>query len=145
MLITLVGSYDTAVFAIVTPNFKHPSVVLDHSGYLTVTAPNGNTLVITFSDADAFAHSQDNWGTDGNLIFVTFTAGCGGYDDGERCYFVVTTTTYEDSSLTFVVTGSSVPLQDAIDDVSRGQVGCTGEGAAMQSTVVFNRLSTVRQ
>jgi hypothetical protein len=30
-------------------------------------------------------------------------------------------------------------------ELSRGQVRCTVEGAAMRSTVVFNRLSTVRQ
>jgi hypothetical protein len=118
MLITRAGSYDASVFAIVTPNFKNPSVVLDHSAYLTVTAPDGNTLVITFSDPGAFAHSQENWGNDGGLIFVTYTAGCGDYENGERCYFAVTAATYDGTNLVVVVTGSSVRLQDAIDDAN---------------------------
>lgn len=106
------------MFAIVTPNFKDPLVVLDHSAYLTVSAPDGNTLMITFSDPDAFAHSQENWGTDGGILFVTYTPGCGGYEYGERCYFSVTTATYDNNGLVVVVSGTSLALQDAIDDAN---------------------------
>ena len=112
------GSYDASVFAIVTPNFKNFSVVLDHSAHLTVSASDGNTLIIRFSDADAFAHSQQNWGADVGLLSITYTAGWGGYDNGERCYFSATAATYDNSGLVVVVTGSSIALQDAIHDAN---------------------------
>lgn len=74
--------------------------------------------MVTFSDANAFAHGQDNWGTEGGVLFVTYTDGCGGFDNGERCYFSASAATYDGASLVVVVTGVSIPLQDAVHDAN---------------------------
>jgi hypothetical protein len=92
--------------------------VLDHSSLIGVAAPDEGTLIVDFSSRAAFSHSQNEWTNSPNMIFVTYTEGCGGYHSGERCYFVAGSIEFDPFTLLVSIRGAAVPLEDAIHDVN---------------------------
>jgi hypothetical protein len=103
---------------VVKPRFKHPSVILDHSSLVGVAAPDEATLIVEFSSRAAFSYSQNEWTNSPNMIFVTYTEGCGDYHNGERCYFVAGSIEFDLSTLLVSIQGGAVPLQDVTHDVN---------------------------
>ena len=98
-----------------TPQFKHHSVVLDHSNYVhDVRMSDTGDLAIIFNNKDAYAHCHKEWRVDGGLIFVTHTPGCGGYEDGERCYFRAYELYWDHENDVVKASGSALSLSDAV-------------------------------
>ncbi|KAF3050117.1 hypothetical protein E8E11_006983 [Didymella keratinophila] len=82
------GNYDGGIFGVVTPHFDIHSVVLDHAATTTtVEMLNDNELLIAFDGSSGFLHAMDHWEKMADLVFVTFTPGCGDFEKHDRCYF----------------------------------------------------------
>ena len=96
------------IVAFVTPSFKFSSVVLDHSHYVSSVKYSTGKLDITFETSDAYSQASESWPTEKGLILITYTPGCGGYSDGERCYFQVTGWTFDVNSMTIYAAGSAL-------------------------------------
>lgn len=104
-------------YAIATPKWTGPSVVLDHSAAIKRVVVSSGNLVIYFSNTEAFEHALAQWGLAKDIIFVTFTPGCGKFDSAERCYYQSTSITFSRGSLSAVVTGSSKGIHDVSEYV----------------------------
>ncbi|RDW58794.1 hypothetical protein BP6252_13270 [Coleophoma cylindrospora] len=99
------------LYAIVTPSWNSPSVVLDHSAAITnVEVSDQGHLIITFQDRISFDHSSNAW-TIENLIFITYTPNCGAYEEGERCYYQASQIVFDPNSLTITVIGQSYNIK----------------------------------
>lgn len=123
------GSYASGVFAIVTPRFKLPSVVLDYANAAnSIKVVRGGDLVIAFSTFEAFLQSVESWKVLTEVVFVTFTPGCGDYDDGERCYFLANQLNFDQTSLSVRATGKARNIRDLAEyiDVSWGSYNDEG-------------------
>ncbi len=112
------GSYEDGTFAVVTPKFNMHSVVLDYANAAQdVIMAQGGDLVISFSDLQAFSRSANSWNTLTQIIFVTFTPGCGDYVDGERCYFLADQLTFDQETLSVRAAGSARDVRDLTDTI----------------------------
>ena len=110
---TATGSTITQAF--MTPQFKHHSVVLDHSIYVhDVRMSDTGDLAIIFNDKDAYTHCHRKWKMDEGLVFVTHTPGCGGYENGERCYFRAAELEWDHENNIVKAFGSALSLSDAV-------------------------------
>lgn len=117
------GAYEAGVFAMVTPQFKMPSVVLDYANAANmVKIARGGDLIIGFSDLQAFLRSLKSWQNLKEIVFITFTEGCGDYSDGERCYFLAQQLIFDQGSLTIRAIGNPKDVRDLAEsiDVSWG-------------------------
>ncbi|CAO2651386.1 Nn.00g039560.m01.CDS01 [Neocucurbitaria sp. VM-36] len=117
------GSYEAGVFAVVVPKFRMPSIVLDYANAAsTVKIVRGGDLVIGFSELQAFLRSLTSWQTLKEIVFVTFTPGCGDYEEGERCYFLADKLYFDQVSLTVRAVGKPRDVRDLAEyiDVSWG-------------------------
>lgn len=111
-------STDTAgIFAIATPKWIAPSVVLDHSVFIASVEVHLGNLLITFTDAFSFGHSSGSWRLD-EMIFITYTPNCGDYDLGQRCYFHATEITFDINTLSVKALGQARPIEDIVIDIN---------------------------
>ncbi|KAI3538538.1 hypothetical protein CSPX01_09466 [Colletotrichum filicis] len=112
------GSNGGGIYAVATPKWTAPSIVLDHSGLVTDVKLSGQgNLVMTFGDKNAFDHSASNWKAD-NIIFVTYTPECGDYDLGQRCYFQANSVTFDRNSLSATAAGQAKDIGDVTKDIN---------------------------
>lgn len=73
--------------------------------------------MITFTNDAAFQQALRLWECgDEGLFLVTYTAGCGGYDAGERCYFKATSLEFSVGSLSLTAGGYACALEEAITE-----------------------------
>ncbi|KAI8940370.1 hypothetical protein NX059_004063 [Plenodomus lindquistii] len=113
------GSYEAGVFAVVIPRFNIPSVVLDYANAAnTVKIARGGDLIIGFSDLQAFLRSVSSWDDLDEIVFVTYTEGCGDYADGERCYFLASKLYFDQASLTVRAVGKPRDVRDLAEDIN---------------------------
>lgn len=107
------------VFAIATPNWKFPSVVLDHSAAISsVQYSTSGNLVIVFANKAAFDHGATNWNAKDGLIFITYTPGCGDFDKNERCYYEANGVNFNDKSLSATANGTPRSIHDATNNIA---------------------------
>ncbi|KAI8283850.1 hypothetical protein K4K56_010361 [Colletotrichum sp. SAR 10_98] len=112
------GSNGGGIFAVATPKWTSPSIVLDHSGLVIDVKLSGQgSLVMTFGDQKAFDHGASNWKAD-NIIFVTYTPECGDYDLGQRCYFQASSVMFDRNSLSATATGQAKDIGDVTKDIN---------------------------
>ena len=71
-------------------------------------------LAISFNDVIAYNMCLEKWNADGGLIFVTHTPGCGGHEDGERCYFKAEDLDWDHDTKQVVASGNALSLSDAV-------------------------------
>lgn len=81
---------------------------LDHSEHVSVSSAGADKLVVNFHSQEAFEHASTSWSAKEGLILIAYAKGCGEYDEGQRCYFDV-------SSLEVHASGSNRAI------VARGQ------------------------
>lgn len=113
------GAYEAGVFAIVVPKFNVPSVVLDYANAAnTVKIARGGDLIIGFSDLQAFLRSLSSWKSLKEIVFVTFTEGCGDYADGERCYFLAEQLYFDQDSLMVRAVGKPRDVRDLAEHIN---------------------------
>ncbi|KAM4063224.1 hypothetical protein HRG_010216 [Hirsutella rhossiliensis] len=98
-------------FAFLTFYFDSPSVNLDHSDHVTVVSYDAHiselaTMTIRFASQQAFDYAASTWSAKDGLILVGYVRGCGDYDKGDRCYFVVAELE-KSNSLEFIVKGEA--------------------------------------
>ncbi|KAK3384941.1 hypothetical protein B0H63DRAFT_543033 [Podospora didyma] len=103
-------------FAFLTYYFSKPSVNLDHCDHIRVVEYSTDGLTITFLTREAYDHARGTWVADDEIILVTYTAGCGDYATGERCYVRarVEDLIFKDGSLIIVAGGKPYRPDDLI-------------------------------
>ncbi|RDL42412.1 uncharacterized protein BP5553_02391 [Venustampulla echinocandica] len=107
------------IYAVVTPRWKVPSVVLDHSAMITsVEVSSMGNLIIIFQDLNSFDHIASSWDASQDIIFITFTLGCGDYDKNQRCYYQAGQLIFDINTLTVVAIGQARPIGDAAHDIN---------------------------
>ncbi|RDW68618.1 hypothetical protein BP5796_09275 [Coleophoma crateriformis] len=119
------SEYSPGVYAVVTPNWNSPSVVLDHSAAIVnVEVSDLGNLIVTFQDQVSFEHSSAAWNIK-NLIFITYTPNCGAYEQGQRCYYQASQIVLHPDSLSIIIIGHAYALEVLTIniDVSWGSYG----------------------
>jgi hypothetical protein len=110
--------YGGGAYAVVTPNYKVPSVVLDHIYAIdeVAVADNGN-LQINFGDAMAFENSRKHWGELKQFVFVTYTPKCGDFHKKDRCYFLANALSFDESTFTVTALGDAADIGEVTHDL----------------------------
>ncbi|KAI1478188.1 hypothetical protein F4774DRAFT_419510 [Daldinia eschscholtzii] len=113
------GTSDSAgIYAIAIPRWTAPSIVLDHSSLVIgVSVTPAGDLLITFSDKSALDHASSNWKHE-NIIFITYTEGCGDFELGQRCYFNASIIIFDPESLSATAAGQAKAIEDLVSDVN---------------------------
>lgn len=65
---------------------------MDHSDQLTISYEDG-VLTISFNSDEAFENARKTWDFDGDFVLISNLDGCG--DDGDRCYFRVSSFSFK--------------------------------------------------
>ncbi|GIZ47997.1 hypothetical protein CKM354_001107200 [Cercospora kikuchii] len=112
----------SAVLTQATFEFRHPTVALDHSTYISQISCSNGKLTAKLTDK-AYAYVKKRWPTNSPIIFVTAVQGCG--KDEENDYFLARSVTFSDTSKTFTASGAeSTYKQIGLRfDLSWGDVG----------------------
>ncbi|KAF2820090.1 hypothetical protein CC86DRAFT_412555 [Ophiobolus disseminans] len=105
-------------FAIATPNWKSPSVVLDHSAAVRAVLRTSGHLVVYFTRDSAFEHAIVEWNLAENIIFIAHTPGCERPDSDGRCYYESESILFDHEELSAVITGSSRGIHDVAHDIA---------------------------
>lgn len=121
------NSSTTGTVAKLTVTFKYPSVVLDHSIYVTSICSN-TSLTATFNSSAAFTQAQSSWP---NTTFILVTSAC--TTDGQNGIFLATSVSFSGTALTAIATGSVVELVDVFDDMGL-DFGAIPSGTSSNST-----------
>ncbi|TEA21620.1 hypothetical protein C8034_v003582 [Colletotrichum sidae] len=112
------GPETERIFAIATPKWTAPSVVLDHTALVShVEVSKDGNLVIKFRDSSAYSHCKSEW-TDDGTIFVTYTPDCGDYDLGQRCYYKSHRVSFNSSSMSATAFGQPKAMEDLTDNIT---------------------------
>ena len=98
------------ILAHMAANFTQPTVILEHSGYVSSIEVSGNTLTVGFNSPAAYNHAQVCWGDQPTFVIATTAAG----DTTQRDYFIVKHLVFEDSSLRVIAAGIELDLPSAI-------------------------------
>ncbi|KAG6035382.1 hypothetical protein E4U41_006106 [Claviceps citrina] len=94
-------------FAFLTYYFKLPSVNIDHTDHVTVQYDAQVGITASFDNKEAFKHALDTWSAQDGLVLIAHVPGCGGYAQGERCYFSVSDLEFREQDLSVIARGSS--------------------------------------
>ncbi|KAH7095083.1 hypothetical protein FB567DRAFT_574941 [Paraphoma chrysanthemicola] len=112
------AGHSGGAYAIVTPNFKLHSIVLDHIYHIDeVSVASNGDLRINFGHVNAFEHGRRQWSSPEQLVFVTYTPGCGDFHRKDRCYFLAETIVFDEDTFTVIVIGGAADLGDVTHDV----------------------------
>ncbi|KAF5242897.1 hypothetical protein FOXYS1_15334 [Fusarium oxysporum] len=101
-------------FAFLTYYFKKPSVNLDHCDHVSNAKYGPDGLTITFSTSEAYNHAQDTWDKKSGMVLIAYIEGCGDWEQGERCYFQVTSLEFQKGGLIIVASGNPSQPEDII-------------------------------
>jgi hypothetical protein len=91
-------------------------VVLNHCDYIASVTASSCALTVKFNNVDAFTAASNSRKGGIDLFLIVHTPGCGRYDQGEHCNFLVLDVHVDASSLTITVKGVDTSLVDAITD-----------------------------
>ncbi|TPX08649.1 uncharacterized protein E0L32_009838 [Thyridium curvatum] len=126
------------IFAVATPKWKCPSVVLDHSILIASVELRDGVLIIHFADKASFDHCLSEW-TAGEMVLVTYTEGCGDYHLGQRCYYHTFKIVFDAGSLSCFAFGQARPIEEitvevnvwwgTLGGISYGSPGGSGGGS----------------
>ncbi|OTB07245.1 hypothetical protein M426DRAFT_20295 [Hypoxylon sp. CI-4A] len=106
------------IYAVAVPRWNYPSIVLDHSSLVVdVIVTSAGDLLISFSDQSALDHASSNWKHE-NIVFITYTEGCGDYALGQRCYFDANQVIFDSESLSATAAGQAKAMEDLVSDVN---------------------------
>ncbi len=74
-----------------------------------------NGLELIFSNATAFEYAQQYW--KGQFLLITDTLGCSAAQDGQHTFWLVSSVSFGESSLTVIVYAQEVATEDAVGQV----------------------------
>jgi PAN domain len=94
--------------------FQYPSVVLDHSIFITASC-SGGVLTALFSTSQSFAQAQSTWPVGKSFLLITGDPSCG--DGTQNSFFLATSVTFSAGSKTASALGSIVDLVDIFEDM----------------------------
>ncbi|KEY65639.1 hypothetical protein S7711_07888 [Stachybotrys chartarum IBT 7711] len=98
---------ESGEFAFLTYYFNRPSVNLDHTDHVTdVEYVPQQGMTVHFSSNEAWDYAVDTWSERDELVLITYTEGCGAFDDQERCFFQVSAITWDDQAHTIIAQGT---------------------------------------
>lgn len=105
------------VFAQISTNMSHPSVVLEHSDYVQSVVFKSGSFDIKFKTKKAFEYAKTAWSSVPNFVLVTNIVGCGNSTD-QRSFWLIDHLKVHDSDLSIIaVTKQELNIEDAIQDV----------------------------
>jgi hypothetical protein len=104
-----------ATVAKLSATFQYPSVVLDHSIFITASC-SGGVLTAVFSTLAAYNQAQSTWPTGTKFILVTADPSCG--DGTQNSFFLASSVTFSTSPvMEATAPGTVVDMVDIIDDL----------------------------
>ena len=105
------------VFAQISTNMSHPSVVLEHSDYVQFVVCKSGVLDIKFKTKKAFEYAETAWSSVPNFVLITNIVGCGSSND-QRSFWLVDHLKVHGSDLSIIaVTKQELNIEDAIQDI----------------------------
>ena len=104
-------------------NFSFPTVVLEHSAYISSVTWSPSELDVAFNSVGAYNYIKQSWNLpEASLVprdlttpFVLATTAQPG--DAQRDYFLVNKVHYDDARMRVVCYGSELDLDEAMDDL----------------------------
>jgi hypothetical protein len=139
------GGQGTHAAFVTFTDLKHPTVVLEHSGYITNVTCTGATIHVDFSDKSALAYAITAWESaiSEGIIFVTNCASCSYGYPAERGWLLVSSLRKQDSS-TISCDFTEVLAVDVTKtiEVTFGQINEVTKPAASKSTNTVNSKAT---
>ncbi|KAJ7176915.1 hypothetical protein C8R46DRAFT_1246092 [Mycena filopes] len=97
----------------------YPAVSLEHSRYIRSVAcnPTSTSISVTFTDSVAFQTAASDWTAHSQLLFITYTAGCGaGYTSQERSFHLVSNIQTSKTRLTITATIDTTPFHETFHE-----------------------------
>ncbi|OAG36510.1 hypothetical protein AYO21_09317 [Fonsecaea monophora] len=76
--------------------FQYPTVVLDHSAFVTVTV-SGSSLTVVFVSQQAYSYATKSWPADGTWFVLATTEGS---DDGHYVYYLTSSVRFNSATST---------------------------------------------
>ncbi|KAF4535212.1 Kelch domain-containing protein [Lasiodiplodia theobromae] len=111
-----------AVTVRLTIEYKYPSIVLDHSIYITGVSCGGGVLTGTFTEQTPFLHAATEWPSQAPLLLISAESSCG---NGEQnAFWLASSVSFDTGAMTFSAPGESVELADIYEqmDIDFGKV-----------------------
>ncbi|KIW23961.1 uncharacterized protein PV07_09705 [Cladophialophora immunda] len=86
--------------------FQYPTVVLDHSAFVTATV-SGSSLTVVFSSQQAYNYATKSWPADGTWFVLATTEGS---DDGHYVYYLTSSVSFDSTTSTATCNVKAVDL-----------------------------------
>ncbi|KAJ7196889.1 hypothetical protein B0H12DRAFT_971807, partial [Mycena haematopus] len=96
-----------------------PAVSLEHSRYIrSVTCnPTSTSISVIFTDTGAFQTAASDWTAHPQLLFITYSAGCGaGITSQERSFHLVSNIQTSKTSLKITATIDTIPFHETFHE-----------------------------
>jgi hypothetical protein len=96
-------------------SFQYPSVVLDHSIYITASC-SGGVLTAIFNSLDAYNQAKSTWPSGAQFLLITADPSCG--DGTQNSFFLASSVTFSATpTMKATAPGSIVDFVDIFDDL----------------------------
>lgn len=97
--------------------YNHPTIVLDHSIFITDVVCESGALHGRFNTSYPFYFAQDTWQTNEDVLLSTSAATCGA-DAAQTAFFLAHTISFTEASLSFEALGQIAELKDVFADMT---------------------------
>lgn len=104
-------------------DYMYPSIVLEHSIYITDISCGAGSLSGRFTEATPLIHASEEWPAQAPLLLITSAASCG-VEGAQNTFWLAETVTFDISAKTFVAPGKAVELADVFTnmDIDFGKI-----------------------
>ncbi|OJD35908.1 apple protein [Diplodia corticola] len=99
-----------AVTVRLTIEYMYPSVVLDHSMYITSISCAGGVLTGTFTEQTPFLHAATEWPAQAPILLISSESSCG--NGAQNAFWLASSVSFDLGAMTFSAPGESVELAD---------------------------------
>ncbi|KAF4549188.1 Hypothetical protein D9617_23g006030 [Elsinoe fawcettii] len=96
--------------------FAYPSVVLDHTVFITSVSCSESVMRIQYNNKEAYTHASDSWKKDNKVILITASDSCG--LNASSTVFVSTSFTFDDAGMIAKVKGAIQDMSTVYASVS---------------------------
>ncbi|KAL1614919.1 hypothetical protein SLS54_009368 [Diplodia seriata] len=99
-----------AVTVRLTIEYMYPSIVLDHSIYITGISCGGGVLTGTFTEQTPFLHAAEEWPSQAPILLISSESSCG--NGAQNAFWLASSVAFDTGAMTFSAPGESVELAD---------------------------------
>lgn len=111
------GSDAVPVVVRLNITYSYPSIVLDHSIWIKDVACEAGVLHGRFNTSYPFYYAKDTWPSDEEVLLITTAPTCSDDETGQNAFFLATTISFDDASLSFEALGQTVELKDVFAEL----------------------------